>query len=110
MNIELAPFKYAKEMTWDEARLYCFSLNINGKVGWRLPTMKELHWLGSNGFISQVETECGIKRRIPRYWSSESHQEYMDVAWVGMPMIGDVHTTWDSKSRTTTFARPVRDL
>jgi hypothetical protein len=28
-------------MTYDEARMYCFSLNIDGKIGWRLPTSNE---------------------------------------------------------------------
>jgi hypothetical protein len=28
-------------MTYEEAVMYCFSLNINGKIGWRLPTIEE---------------------------------------------------------------------
>jgi hypothetical protein len=28
-------------MTYDEARMYCFSLNVDGKIGWRLPTSNE---------------------------------------------------------------------
>jgi hypothetical protein len=28
-------------MTYDEAVMYCFSLNVNGKIGWRLPTIEE---------------------------------------------------------------------
>jgi hypothetical protein len=28
-------------MTYDDAVLYCFLLNINGKIGWRLPTIEE---------------------------------------------------------------------
>jgi len=43
MSIEIAPEEYRKyELTWDEAKMYCFSLNIDGKVGWRLPTIDEL--------------------------------------------------------------------
>ena len=40
--IELAPEEYERVMPYDEAILYCFSLNIDGKVGWRLPTLNEL--------------------------------------------------------------------
>ena len=40
--IEQAPEEYEKELTWDEAILYCFSLNIEGDVGWRLPTYEEI--------------------------------------------------------------------
>lgn len=36
------------EMTYDEAVMYCFSLNIDGKIGWRLPTEEEYY---SNDYI-----------------------------------------------------------
>lgn len=41
MKIEFAPKEYWKQMSQDEAILYCFSLTINGKIGWRLPSEKE---------------------------------------------------------------------
>lgn len=42
MNFELAPPKYfKKQLTLAESQLYCFSLNIDGNVGWRLPTNDE---------------------------------------------------------------------
>lgn len=40
--IEQAPEEYEAELTWDEAIFYCFSLNIEGAVGWRLPTYEEI--------------------------------------------------------------------
>lgn len=36
--IELAPEEYWKELSLDEAVMYCFTLTVNGKIGWRLPT------------------------------------------------------------------------
>lgn len=43
MSIEVAPEEYrVHNINWDAARLFCFSLNIDGKVGWRLPTVDEL--------------------------------------------------------------------
>jgi hypothetical protein len=36
--IEIAPEEYHKKLSWNEAMLYCFSLNINGKIGWRIPS------------------------------------------------------------------------
>ena len=43
MAVEFAPDDYHKfELDWYEAKLYCFSLNIGGKVGWRLPTIDEI--------------------------------------------------------------------
>jgi hypothetical protein len=41
MNIELAPEEYHIKCSYEEALLYCFSLNIDGKKDWRLPTFDE---------------------------------------------------------------------
>ena len=41
MNFELAPEEYWKKLTLSESYLYCFVLNIDGNVGWRLPTNQE---------------------------------------------------------------------
>jgi hypothetical protein len=43
MNFEIAPKSTETKLNWNDARLYCFSLNIDGKTGWRLPTNDELH-------------------------------------------------------------------
>jgi hypothetical protein len=37
-KIEIAPKEYhITTCSYDEALLYCFQLNIDGKMGWRLP-------------------------------------------------------------------------
>lgn len=36
LNIEIAP-ESSQSMSYDEAILYCFLLNIDGKIGWRMP-------------------------------------------------------------------------
>ena len=41
-TFEIAPVDYWQALRFDDARLYCFSLNIDGKTGWRLPTKEEL--------------------------------------------------------------------
>jgi formylglycine-generating enzyme required for sulfatase activity len=42
MNIEIAPKEYRiYDVSYNEAILYCFQLNIDGKIGWRLPTEEE---------------------------------------------------------------------
>ena len=41
MNIEVAPDEFWIKCTYNEAILYCFQLEIDGKVGWRLPTYTE---------------------------------------------------------------------
>lgn len=52
-------------LKWDDARLYCFSLNIDGKVGWRLPTIEELDSLHHTGKIKSELT----------YWSSKTYED-----------------------------------
>jgi hypothetical protein len=42
MKIEIAPVSTEIEANWEDAILYCFSLNIDGRTGWRLPTLHEL--------------------------------------------------------------------
>lgn len=43
MNFEIAPKSTEIQANWNEARIYCFALNIDGKIGWRLPTKEELN-------------------------------------------------------------------
>ena len=50
--IERAPEEYHKTLTYEEAVLYCFSLNIDGKTGWRLPTLREIFTQGLYGWYS----------------------------------------------------------
>ena len=40
--IEIAPEEYWVETTFDNIQLYLFSLNIDGKMDWRLPYQSEL--------------------------------------------------------------------
>jgi hypothetical protein len=39
--IEIAPKEYWIQCTYEEAVLYCFTLDIDGKIGWRLPKKDE---------------------------------------------------------------------
>ena len=62
--IELSPIEYERELTYDEAILYCFSLNIDGKVGWRLPTLPEL------------KAELNVRD----FWHRYDGEEFVDFA------------------------------
>lgn len=43
MNFEIAPIETEIQANWYDAKVYCSSLNIDGKKGWRLPTRAELY-------------------------------------------------------------------
>lgn len=40
LKIEIGPVSDMR-MSYNDAMLYCFSLNIDGKIGWRMPTESE---------------------------------------------------------------------
>ena len=43
-KIEIAPEEFWQDrLNWLDAKLYCFSLNIDGKTGWRLPDILDFH-------------------------------------------------------------------
>lgn len=55
-TLKLAPKEYHKfNMTLDEARMYCFTLMVDGEVGWRLPTRAETLYLENR---KKKETQC----------------------------------------------------
>jgi formylglycine-generating enzyme required for sulfatase activity len=53
--IEVAPEEYWIKSTYEDAKFYCFSLNIDGKSGWRLPTREE--WIGYDDLINVAVTK-----------------------------------------------------
>lgn len=45
-TLEVAPDEYfIEDVTYDEAIMYCFTLSVNGVVGWRLPSYDEIAYL-----------------------------------------------------------------
>jgi hypothetical protein len=60
MNFEIAPKETEIQANWDDAKLYCLSLNVDGKTEWRLPTKEELNQI--------YESENDFENEW--YWSS----------------------------------------
>ena len=82
--IEASPEEYWVETSFENIQLYLFSLNIDGKVGWRIPTEDELF------VYLEVETEWDI----------------LDNYWVTKDMLHDTEY-WNTREFTII---PVRDL
>jgi formylglycine-generating enzyme required for sulfatase activity len=96
MKFEIAPKSTEIESNWYDAKLYCFSLNIDGKVGWRLPTKEELDEIyeSENDFIDAY------------YWSSTEYNG--SSAW------GQVFTSGtqfsSSKNGGSYYVRAIRSI
>ena len=75
MKLEIAPKETEIQANWNAAKLYCFALNANNKIGWRLPTKEELNQIyrSANDFEEHA------------YWSSTEDKPLVDgnyiVAW-----------------------------
>ena len=95
MNFEIAPKSTEIQSNWHDARLYCFSLNIDGKIGWRLPTKEELNEI--------YQTENDFETNW--YWSStENNGSY---AWAQSFGNGN-QASYGYKSHGSTYVRAIR--
>jgi hypothetical protein len=96
MNVEIAPKETEVRLTWDEARMYSFSLNIDGKTGWRLPDKDELNeiYQAKNDFEKWY------------YWSSTAR--IVNRAWSHCFAGGS--RGYHSKNFRNVYVRAVRDF
>ena len=103
MRFEIAPKETESQANWDDARLYCFALNIDGKTGWRLPTIYELIRIynSKNDFEKLLHSDFNS-----RYWSSSerggSHAWYQDF------YNGSLYSF--DKNHAGVYVRAIRDL
>jgi hypothetical protein len=77
MKFEIEPTQLIAN--WDDARLYCFSLKINGKTGWRLPTLSEL---------TEIYHLGGYTYKDHWYWSSAVYEYNNTAVWIKHMMFG----------------------
>lgn len=94
--IEIAPKETEIDATWDDARLYCFALNIDGKTGWRLPTIDELAeiYRSDNDFVKDG------------YWSSTEVYTFFGV-WSQGFNSGNQYTVHKYSNR---YVRAIRSV
>ncbi len=96
MKFEIAPKSTEIQANWDDARLYCFSLNIDGKIGWRLPTKEELTEIHeSNNDYEPIW-----------YWSSTEF--FKGTAW--QQNFNNGTKSHSSKNFNIIYVRAIRDL
>ena len=72
------------EMTWDEAKEYAEALRLDGKAGWRLPSLTELESLLDRSRYRPVMREGVPFRDEHSYWSSTTFEENTRTAWIVM--------------------------
>lgn len=95
MKFEIAPKSTEIRLNWDDARLYGFSLNIDGKTGWRLPTKEELDeiYFSDNDFAEWY------------YWSSTEDND--KAVWC--QYFGNGFQSYNGKY-SSNYVRAIRDL
>ena len=109
MNFEIAPKETEKQVTFDEAVMYCLSLGN----GWRLPTLKELQEI-TRISINYVD-ESGEIIHIPQhnfekkwYWSSDEYKYNTERRWCFNYY---TNTMFDCDKNTNRYlVRAVRDI
>ena len=98
MKFEISPKSTEIQANWDDALLYCFSLNIDGKTGWRLPTVEELNE------IYQAENDF----EETWYWTSIESSYSVQLAWYQHMSNG--YQSYAVKSYDGNYIRAIRSL
>jgi hypothetical protein len=96
MNFEIAPKSTEIQANWEDAKMYCFALNADGKTGWRLPTKQELNEICQSG--NDFENNW--------YWSSTEGNG--NGAWAQYMSSGGQYNA--NKNYGDGYVRAVRDI
>jgi hypothetical protein len=100
LSFEIAPIETEITTGWTEAKQYCNNLNVNGKIGWRLPTIEELKCIRDSE--NHFDTTANWW-----YWSS-SYEKIGDKVW-GLDF-GDGLTHLKNTTGHRAYVRAVRTI
>ena len=108
---------YASNKTWQEALVYCQSLNNETENGWRLPNKNELVSLlnydksESPDHPGELYSYSYFPQELPLeyygFWTSTTHAVHPDNAWEVLFVYGHVSST--SKTFNKNFVKCVKD-
>jgi hypothetical protein len=111
--IEIAPMTKSR-FIYNDAVLYCFALNIDGKIGWRLPTAEELYQI----YKTTTEPNYDIDHMI-LVWSSTAadnplhpHLYQNAIRMTSRYRLAYHEAVWElcKDGRGSAWIIPVRDL
>jgi hypothetical protein len=74
----------ATQRSWQDSMVYCSSLYLGGRLGWRLPTLEELGSLVDRSNPDTVKLPAGhpFQNAAPgNYWSSSVKTDNVANAW-----------------------------
>lgn len=82
--IEFAPEEYWIDLNWYDAKVYCFALNIDGKTGWRLPTVEEFaEWIEHSEYAGIQDFKVSdLILKINFCWTSTEDPDYPNTVKV----------------------------
>lgn len=71
LTFEVISLNHCRYLSYEDAKLYCFSLTVDGKTGWRFPTEEECEqlkrlWIFCNRiWLDQPDTVYDFTRSMP---------------------------------------------
>jgi len=76
-KLEISPKDYwSQDFLFEHAKLYCFSLNIDGKIGWRLPTVYECEIIRKQAepnLLTALKQENWVYTSTEPFYDEENH-------------------------------------
>jgi hypothetical protein len=102
LPFEISPKETEIHANWGAAVEYCNDLNIDGKIGWRLPSKDELNMIynSNHDFVKDTPDAC--------YWSSTEYKYNNENAWFQQFSSGNRREC--PKSLGGNLVRAIRDI